>query len=333
MSVARTLLAIGDPNGIGPELAVRAAVEMPKRGLAAPVVVGDRFVVAYYANQIGMSVREAVGTATPMPNVIDLLPVDALPPGAFRPGRVSAEAGRATVAYIQMALKSVRRGFGSAIVAAPHSETAITSAGISFSGYPSLLSASSEEHRAVFLMLMLENLKITHATLHCSVSEALQLLNSKLVEDAARATHDTLTKLGIARPRIGVFGINPHAGENGLFGFEDARIVAPVVRKLSEEGLDIEGPTGCDVLLADSASYDGFVAMFHDQGHGPIKLLGGRNSSALCIGAEVIFSSVGHGAAFDIAGRWIADIRPTVTALELVSSINWRSSRLLEGHE
>lgn len=322
MSRARTLLPIGDPNGIGPELAVRAAAEMQAQGSEPPVVVGDRFVVAHYASRFGLSIRETIGTAEPMMNTVDLLPVDAMPPAEFKPGRVCAAAGRATVEYVRIAVKSLRHGFGSAIVAAPHSETAINSAGIVFSGYPSLLSASSGDHLPVFLMLIIDDLRITHVTLHCSVSEALQLLNPRSVEAAIRATDATLKKLGIERPRIGVFGINPHAGEGGLFGDEDAHIVAPVVEKLAREGLTVVGPTGCDVLLADRASYDGFVAMFHDQGHGPIKLLGGRESSALCIGQEIVFSSVGHGAAFDIAGQGIADIAPIVKALKLVASIN-----------
>lgn len=326
MTSARTLLTIGDPNGIGPELAVRAAAEMHERGSESPVVVGDRFIVDYYAQQFGMTVQETVGTAKSTPGVIDLLPIDAMPVTEFEPGKVCAAAGRATVEYVQIALRYLKHGFGSSIVAAPHSETAINSAGITFSGYPSLLAASSENRSPVFLMLVLGDLKITHATLHCSVESALKLLNSDLVEEATRATHATLSKLGIDRPRIGLFGINPHAGEGGLFGNEDALIVAPVVEKLVREGLDIVGPTGCDVLLADRASYDGFVAMFHDQGHGPIKLLGGRQSSALCIGEEIVFSSVGHGAAFDIAGQGRADIGPILNALGLVSSIKLTST-------
>lgn len=322
MSRARTLLSIGDPNGIGPELAVGAYVEMQAQGLVPPVVVGDSFVVAHYASRVGLAIRETVGTAEPIVGTIDILPVNSLTPADFQPGTVSEAAGRATVEYVKIAVKAFKHGFGSAIVAAPHSETAINSADIDFSGYPSLLSTLSGGNLPVFLMLVVDDLRITHVTLHCSVLEALQRLNPSSIEAAIRATHTTLKKLGIKEPRIGVFGINPHAGEGGLFGDEDARIVAPVVAKLRSEGLTLSGPTGCDVLLADRGSYDGFVAMFHDQGHGPIKLLGGRESSALCVGQELVFSSVGHGTAFDIAGQGIADIAPLVKALKLVASIN-----------
>jgi 4-hydroxythreonine-4-phosphate dehydrogenase len=170
-------------------------------------------------------------------------------------------------------------------------------------------------------MLAHDELRIVHATLHCSVAEALRLLTPELVEAAIRATHSALLRFGIERPRIGVFGINPHAGEGGLFGEEDFSIVSPAVQRAVRAGMDVSGPTGCDLLLTNRAGFDGFVAMFHDQGHAPIKLLGGRQASALSIGNRVTLLSVGHGAAFDIAGKGVADIRPLVTALTLASSM------------
>lgn len=320
MSTPRTLVPIGDPNGIGPEIAVGAVARKAERVTDyPPVLVGDPFIVDFYAQRLGMTVRETIGTAKPISGVVDLLPVHAMGLTEFRPGEISAAAGRATVEYVKTALKAVNRGFGSGIVAAPHSETAINLAGIPFSGYPSLLKAYSGTQSNVFLMLIIEGLRIAHATLHCSVQDALRQLDRKLVEEAIRATHDSLVRIGVDRPRIGVFGINPHAGEGGLFGEEDAGIVAPVVDQMNLDGFNLVGPKGCDVLLADRMSFDGFVAMFHDQGHAPVKALGGRRSSAVCIGADVLFTSVGHGAAFDIAGHFQADSSPLVGAIELIS--------------
>lgn len=317
----RILLSIGDPNGIGPEIAVRsvAAIQERRKG-PPPVLVGDPLVVDHYARHLGMIVRETIGTAEPAPNVVDLLPVRAIKPMEFCPGKVSAAAGRATIEYVLTALKAVNRGYGNAIVAAPHSETAISQAGIPFTGYPSLLANSSENRSEVFLMLTTGNLRITHATLHCSLRSALGELKPRLIKSAVQATHNALVRFGIEKPRIGVFGINPHAGEEGLFGNEDTQIIKPVVEELLDQGYILDGPKGCDVLLASRDDYDGFVAMYHDQGHAPIKAVGGRNSNALCIGNDIMFSSVGHGAAFDIAGQFKSDISPLLGAIDFISA-------------
>ncbi|WP_253075600.1 4-hydroxythreonine-4-phosphate dehydrogenase PdxA [Bradyrhizobium sp. 200] len=130
----------------------------------------------------------------------------------------------------------------------------------------------------------------------------------------------TLQRLGIANPRIGIFGINPHAGENGLFGDDDDRITAPAVDRLRKAGILAEGPVGADIILGRK-DIDGFVAIYHDQGHIPVKLLAGRNASALSVGAGVLFSSVGHGSAFDIAGQDKADPSAVLRTLRLIGNI------------
>jgi 4-hydroxythreonine-4-phosphate dehydrogenase len=132
--------------------------------------------------------------------------------------------------------------------------------------------------------------------------------------------------LGTERPKIGLFGINPHAGEGGLFGDDDERITIPAAATLRSVGLDIEGPLGADLMLG-RRDIDAFVAMYHDQGHIPIKLLAGRNSAAMSIGAGLVFSSVGHGSAFDIAGRGVADPDALIRSIELVSGRALRERR------
>jgi 4-hydroxy-L-threonine phosphate dehydrogenase PdxA len=246
-------LAIGDPNGIGPELAVKAACATARSGGARLVLVGDRFVVERYiaSEAPGWHLREVDASLPPPSNeTLDLLAVDALPSAAFAPGIVDPAAGRATVEYVAAAVQAVQRGLAQAIVACPHSETAVNAAGIVFSGYPSLLArcAGVAEDR-VFLMLVGGGLRIVHATLHERLADALRRLNAELVEAASRAAVAALGRLGIATPRIGVFGINPHAGENGLFGCDDDAITAPAVRTLREAGIAAEGPLGADLLL------------------------------------------------------------------------------------
>jgi 4-hydroxythreonine-4-phosphate dehydrogenase len=246
------------------------------------------------------------------------LAVDALPREDFRPGTSLATGGRATVEYVAAAMRFVAEGHATAIVACPHSETNVNAAGIPFSGYPGLLARLMKvPEDEVFLMLVGGGLRIVHVTLHERLHSALARITPDLVERATRTAEAALRRLHIKRPRIGLFGINPHAGEGGLFGDDDEKITVPAARRLREAGLDIEGPLGADLMLG-KPGFDAFVAMYHDQGHIPVKLLAGRNSAALSIGAGLLFSSVGHGSAFDIAGRGVAEPEAVLRSIQLV---------------
>jgi 4-hydroxy-L-threonine phosphate dehydrogenase PdxA len=316
-------LAIGDPNGIGPEIAVKAAVAFAASAHRI-VLVGDAFVIRHYAagHARDYAVREIATGDPPAASALDILAIDALPHEAFSPGRIDAAAGRACVAYVEAALALVRAGHARAVVGCPHNETAVSAAGIPFSGYPSLiarLSGISEDH--VFLMLIGDRLRIVHVTLHERLQNAIARLTPALVEAAGRACAAALVSLGIERPHIGIFGINPHAGEGGLFGDDDERITAPAAQRLRQAGIAVEGPIGADLLLRRT-DLDAFLAMYHDQGHIPIKLLAGRNVAALAIGAGIVFASVGHGSAFDIAGHGTADPMGVLRAVHLVSGLN-----------
>jgi 4-hydroxy-L-threonine phosphate dehydrogenase PdxA len=315
-------LAIGDLNGIGPEIAVKAAAALAGK-TPRVVLVGDAFVLRHYVAQVApeFTIREVAGGEPPQAQSINIIAVDALSPTAFAPGRVDAAAGRATVAYVEAALRLLRSAHASAVVGCPHNETAINAAGVPFSGYPGLIArlCAVPEDR-VFLLLTGGRLRIAHVTLHERLGNALARLSPDLVEAAGRACTAALVSLGIAQPRIGVLAINPHAGEGGLFGDDDARITAPAVERLRAAGFAVEGPAGADVMLSGT-ELDAYLAMYHDQGHIPVKLLAGRNAAALTIGAGVLFSSVGHGSAFDIAGRSLADPTAVLRALRLVSGL------------
>lgn len=294
----RIAITIGDPNGIGPEIAVKAARKFAGGGIE-PVLVGDEFVIRNYGGE-GLSIA----------------PVDALDPAGFVPGRIDPRAGRATVAYVREAVRLVSAGEVSAIVACPQSETAINSAGIPFSGYAGLLAQLTETPEdQVFLMLVAAGLRIAHVTLHESVKSALGRITTERVVAAGLATVKAVQRLGVANPKLGVFGINPHAGEDGLFGDDDDRVTRPAVARLRELGVLADGPVGADVMLSQR-KHDVYLAMFHDQGHIPMKLLSPLRSSALSIGTPVLFSSVGHGCAHDIAGRGVAD---PVSVIETVA--------------
>ncbi len=316
----RIAIAIGDPNGIGPEIALKAAVVKVADGLGIQcVLVGDRHVLERTREMLGIGAR-LVPHERAAADEIAVEFVEALDARHFSPGSMSAEAGRATIAYATRGVRLAEAGVVEAIVGCPQSETAINNAGIAFSGYPPLIADLTGTPRdRVFMMLAAGGLRIAHCTLHESVATALARLTPDLVAGAARACDAALRRLGISKPRIAVCGINPHAGEDGLFGDDDDRVTKPAVAMLKREGLDVSGPVGADLAISERR-HDAYVVMFHDQGHIPIKLLSPRRASAIAIGTPVLFSSVGHGCAYDIAGKGIAEPVSVIETLALLAS-------------
>lgn len=239
--------------------------------------------------------------------------------GDARFGQIDAAAGLSTVQAATAAIESCLRGEADAVIACPHHETAIHRAGIPFSGYPSLLARVCDvPEDEVFLMLVGAGLRIVHVTLHESVRTALDRMTPDLVQRAVRAGVRGCALLGVEDPLVAVFGINPHASEGGLFGPEDAQIVVPAVDALRAAGVRVDGPSGADMVLSQRR-HDLYVAMLHDQGHIPIKLLAPHAASALSIGTDVLLSSVGHGSAMDIAGRGVADPSALLRTIALLS--------------
>ena len=308
----RLALAVGDPNGIGPEIALKAMAALSPVDQARIRLFGPREVLERTAHRLGLAALLATA---------DLVDIGGLPADAAVPGRIDPAAGASAVASATAALDACRRGEVDSVVACPHHETAIHRAGIAFSGYPSLVArvCGVPEDR-VFLMLVGGGLRIVHVTLHERVQTALDRITPALVCAAVRAGVRACALLGVHEPGIGVFGINPHASEGGLFGPEDDDRVAPAVATLRAEGLRIEGPQGADTLLS-GRRHDLYVAMLHDQGHIPIKLLAPNAASALSIGADALLSSVGHGSAMDIAGRGIADAGAVLRTIALLSGM------------
>jgi 4-hydroxy-L-threonine phosphate dehydrogenase PdxA len=166
----------------------------------------------------------------------------------------------------------------------------------------------------VYLMLCFGATRIAHATLHCSVKEALALITRDNVERVIRATHAALARIGVAAPRIAVSGLNPHAGEGGLFGREEIEVIAPAIAAAAASGIRVTGPFGADTML-QMPGVDGFVVMLHDQGHIPAKLLAPHAAAAMTIGTPVLFSSVAHGSAHDIAGKGVAEPAAVIEAV------------------
>jgi 1,2-dihydroxy-3,5-cyclohexadiene-1,4-dicarboxylate dehydrogenase len=312
MSRRRIAIAAGDPNGIGPEIVLRAVAAIAHDERVEVAVFGPADVLAVAARNIGLET---------LLDRLDMRPVGELSRAAAIPGRVCAEAGASTVASVTAAIEACRAGAFDAVVAAPHHETAIHQAGIAFDGYPSLLArVCGMPADQVFLLLVGGGLRIVHATLHESVASALARLTPELIVAATEAGRRACAALGIAQPSIALFGINPHASEGTLFGREDAERTVVAATRLRERGIVVDGPAGADVLLAERR-HDLYVAMLHDQGHIPVKLLAPHAASAISIGADVLLASTGHGSAMDIAGTGRARPDALLRSLRLVAGL------------
>lgn len=297
MSLPRVAIALGDPAGIGPEIAVKAALEPAVRAQCRPVLFGDREVLAAHH----LDARK-----------IDLVQVDF--EGHLKIGKIAPDHGRAALACAEAAIRAALAGEYAAVVAAPHTEAAIHAAGLEFDGYPSLVARlAGLAPEDGILMLCFEHqgreVRIAHVTLHASVRRALQLITTERVMATLRAVHAFL-KDG----KIGVGGVNPHASENGLFGDEEQMIVIPAIEQARREGIDVEGPIGADTLI-QRPGFEAYVVMLHDQGHVAAKLLAPQRVAGLTIGTPVLFSSVAHGSALDIAGQGRAKHTAMVEAI------------------
>lgn len=309
----RIALSVGDPNGIGPEIVLKAAQELQADERVRVTVFGPA----------GPLERAAAATRTQeVLRGLALRPTADLPAHAARFGAVNAEAGASAVAAATAAIRACQAGEFDAVVAGPHHETAIHLAGIPFSGYPSLLArVCGQPEDSVFLMLVGGGLRIVHVTLHESVAAALARITPELVVAATQAGLRACRAMGLAQPKVALFGINPHASEGTLFGTEDAERVVPAARRLRALGIAVGEPRGADVLLADR-KHDLYVAMLHDQGHIPVKLLAPQGASALSIGAGVLLASTGHGSAMDIAGTGSARPDALLRSLRLVAGLS-----------
>lgn len=309
----RIALSLGDPNGIGPEIALRALEALRDEHRLRVTVFGSPAVLE--------RASVATGLQALLP-VLDLRPAGELPSTAAKWGEVNADAGASAIASATAAIEACRAGEFDAVVAGPHHETAIAQAGIPFSGYPSLVArVCGQPEGSVFLLLVGGGLRIVHVTLHESVATALARITPELVIAATEAGVRGCRMLGIDRPHIALFGINPHASEGTLFGPEDEQRVVPAAQQLRAKGLDITGPQGADVLLA-SRGHDLYVAMLHDQGHIPVKLLSPQSASAISIGANVLLASTGHGSAMDIAGTGKARPDALLRSVRLLAGLS-----------
>jgi len=322
----RVAIATGDPAGIGPEVGLKAALDPAVAAICRPIVVGDPAVLARQAQAAGLPTQFHVikqASEARWPGALNVLAAP-MPPVDFKFGTSGAEYGLGALASARSAVQAALAGQVEAVVAAPQNETSIARAGIAFDGYPSFVArATGTAEHDVYLMLCFGETKIVHATLHQSLRQALAMITRERVGAAIRAADRALKRLGTAAPRIAVGGLNPHAGEGGLFGREEIEIIKPAIDAAIAEGIDASGPFGADIMF-HMQGIDAFVVMLHDQGHIAAKLLARNAVAALTIGTPILFSSVAHGSAHDIAGRGMASPAAMIEAVLRLSKARRR---------
>lgn len=305
MAKIKIAIPVGDPAGIGPEIALKAALDPAVQSACEPMLVGDADLLARHAGTCGIKdISQIKVLSCPQPETASL---------GF--GVVSPVSGRASIAFCAAAVKAAMHGDVDAVVAAPQHETSIAQAGIKFDGHPSFVARQTNtDESGVYMMLCFGDTRIAHCTLHRSVRDSIALITRENVARTIRATDVALKRLGIANARIAVSGLNPHAGEGGLFGREEIEIIQPAMKDVAAEGLNVSGPFGADTMF-HMPGFDAFVVMLHDQGHIAAKLLAQNAAAALTIGTPILFASVAHGTGHDIAGKGIANPAAMIEAV------------------
>ena len=339
------LLTMGDPAGIGPEIIVGAWTETVVHDWCRPVVVGHpeilRRAVELWQTHVAVVEVESPQQAKPSPDVIPCIPCGSDDVLEVAPGVLDARAGQAAYEAVVTAARLALAGEVAAITTAPIQKEAVYRAGHHYPGHTELL-AEICGVRDFAMMLYLgpdvqvlspAGLAVVHVTLHTALRDVFAQLSAEAILAKARLADRFMTRLKGARPRIGVCALNPHAGEGGLFGHEELSIIGPAVERGRAEGLELEGPLPVDTLMvrARDGGFDAVVAMYHDQGHIALKLLGMHRAVNVTLGLPIIRTSVAHGTAFNIAWRRQAETSSLIEAIHVASRLAEGGGRRAEG--
>lgn len=331
MTKPHVAITMGDPAGIGPEIIVKSIARLQPR-----IESGDlRLVVLGHATALEEA-RRRFAPSTSMP-IVDAAAVEwpavcAISAGeeheAIRPGQLSAEGGRFAYLAIEKAVRLAQAGRVSALVTAPLNKEALNKAGYHFPGHTEML-AELTGVRGSVMMLAHGPMRVSHVTTHIALEDVPKRLTPERLRRVIDLTDDALARLALPRRRIAIAALNPHAGEGGLFGRQDIDVSTPTIAKAVADGLDVVGPVPGDTVFVKlrAGQYDAVVAMYHDQGHIPVKLLGfeidpvtGKwndlSGVNITLGLPIVRTSVDHGTAFDIAGKGIASEQSLVEAIE-----------------
>jgi 4-hydroxythreonine-4-phosphate dehydrogenase len=339
-------ITMGDPAGIGPEIIVKALSEPHIYEICRPVVLADVGVMRRAINDIvkaDMDVQIVRKTADGFLGVkgelgtMDVLPLEGLEGDLalddIALGKVDARCGNAAFRSVETAIRLAMDGVIDGTVTAPLNKEAMNLAGHHYDGHTEIYATQTDSKRYC-MMLADGDLRVAHVTTHMPLAKVGPSLTVERILDVIRLAHEALVRMGIASPRIGVAGLNPHAGENGLFGTEEQEVIAPAVERARTEGIDASGPFPPDTVFCKAlgSGYDLVVAMYHDQGHIPMKLLSFKYDDAtgkwsgltgvnVTLGLPIIRASVDHGTAFENAGKNVAGHTSMKNAIEYAAML------------
>lgn len=311
-------ITMGDASGVGPEILLRAFRD---GGLGQDVAAfGDLEALEFYNRRLGYGVkmRRVADPEASAGGVLAVVDAGILSEDSVAPGQLSKASGAAAREYVVRAARAALAGRIAAMVTLPMNKEATQLSDPAFVGHTELIGAVCGV-KDVTIMLASDELVVTHVSTHCSLAEAIRRTRAERIETIIRLTADAMRRLK-ERPRIAVAGLNPHAGENGLFGDEEIREIRPAVERMQRQGIPVEGPFPPDTLFylaVRKKKFDAIVCMYHDQGHIPLKLLDFDHGVNVALGLPIIRTSVDHGTAFDIAGTGQASTASLLKALEL----------------
>jgi 4-hydroxythreonine-4-phosphate dehydrogenase len=343
MTSRHLAITMGDPAGIGPEIIVKACQKLRSRidaGDLRLLVIGSGAALKDAAKLLSadIAIPEARASDVEWPNLCFLQADDEGEP--IRPGVLSADGGRFAFKAVEQGVRLTQAGRIGGIVTAPLNKEALNKAGYHYPGHTEMLAELTGVKGSV-MMLAHGNMRVSHVSTHVALQDVPKRLTPERLRYVIDLTNDALRGLGIARPKIAVAALNPHAGEGGLFGRQDIDVSEPTIAKAVTDGLDIVGPVPGDTVFVKlrAGQYDAVIAMYHDQGHIPVKLLGfevdpetGRwqelSGVNITLGLPIIRTSVDHGTAFDIAGKGIANERSLIEAIEYAERLAAGSSRV-----
>lgn len=330
MKRPRLAVSMGDPAGIGPEVVIKAASVPDVFQEARLVVFGDAGVLARAARETAPTMNvvevpdaEAAFSANHGRQHLPVVPVSTIDDPAFDWGRPVSTSDRAQVDYIRQAFDAVDQGAADALVTAPVNKVSVNRAGVEFPGHTEMLAQLTNAGPPV-MMLAGPTLKVVPLTTHVAVRDVPGLITEARVRHGIEVTHRAFqTYFGQSRPRIAVAGLNPHAGDGGLFGDEETRIIEPAIEAARAQGIEVFGPLPGDSVFhrAKSGEFDVVLGMYHDQALIPLKLLDFDHAINVTLGLPIIRTSVDHGTAYDIAGRGIAAASSMIAALRLAAKM------------
>jgi 4-hydroxythreonine-4-phosphate dehydrogenase len=318
-------VTMGDPAGIGPEIAIKALSFPEIQKISNPVIIGDAKIIKRAMKVVGASSFELKTVAKieearfsrRIINVLDLNNVDM---AKFKTGKISIQCGRAAVEYIFRAIELAKNKEIKGIVTCPINKEAIRKAGFKYQGHTEIL-ADKTNTKKYAMMFVSDTLWVVLATTHLPLRDVSKALSKKKILETIFLTNEIIYKLRRKKPKIGVAGLNPHAGEGGIFGNEEKDIIKPAVDEAKKQGINVQGPLSPDAIfyLAKLGMFDIVVAMYHDQGLIPLKLLSFNRSVNVTLGLPIIRTSVDHGTGFDIAGKGWANPQSLIQAIKVAT--------------